>query len=91
MPDIWQQTEADSYPDHFYKKMCDFWEGYSLKNLNLIKFKMAHYHDYCKTNVRVKGRMHPGIFLSHWRGGESGGRLASCYDFTWQAVLIPAI
>ena len=30
---------------------------------------------------------------SHHMGGagDYGVRLASCYDFTWQAVLIPAI
>ena len=41
MPDIWQ-------------KMCGVWEGYALKNVKLIKFKMSDFtmRSIWKTRVR---------------------------------------
>ena len=66
MPDI-SQTEADSYPEHFYTTKCAIsgrdvaWKISTRSNL---KWPIT-----VKKNVRDKGTMHPEIFLSHGRGG----------------------
>ena len=78
MPDIWQ-TEADSYPDHFYKTKGGIsgrdiaWKISTRSNLKWpINVKQMWE---LKERCTLKYSYHTG------GAGDYGGRLASCYDF----------